>query len=144
MMRNTTTFQVLFFTGLVLAGNLFAGDLDKRAVTQVLRNYIDGPNEKNIEKLTSAFSESATIFYARDSKLVAIKLEDFFSHIESGWADGQEHLIVPREILIIDVFDNAAIAKIQANFPDGKAMDYISLLKIGGRWQIVNKIFSFK
>ena len=49
-----------------------------------------------------------------------------------------------RKILLIDVFDNAAIAKIQAHFPDGKATDYISLLKVAGKWLIVNKIFSFK
>ena len=105
---------------------------------------LTAPTKKNVVKLKSAFAGTATIFYVRDSKLVEIKLEDFFRHMEAAWADPQEHAVVVREILLIDVFDNAAMAKIQANFPDGKATDYISLLKVAGKWLIVNKIFSFK
>ena len=133
----------VFFVSFISFGYLAAGSLDEQAITKTLRNYIDGPNEKNIVKLKSAFAGSATIFYVRDSKLVEIKLEDFFRHMEAGWADSQEYAVVARKILLIDVFDNAAMAKIQANFPDGEATDYISLLKVAGKWLIVNKIFSF-
>ena len=139
-----TKLPLVFFVSFISFGYLAAGSSDEQAITKTLRNYIDGPNEKNVVKLKSAFARTATIFYVRESKLVEIKLEDFFRHIEAGWADPQEHAVVARKILLIDVFDNAAIAKIQANFPDGKATDYISLLKVAGKWLIVNKIFSFK
>ncbi len=139
-----TKLPLVFLMSFILSGYLAAGSSDEEAITKTLRNYIDGPNEKNVEKLKSAFARTSTIFYVREQKLVEIKLEDFFKHIEAGWADPQEHEVVAREILLIDVFDNAAIAKIQANFSDGKAIDYISLLKIGDKWKIVNKIFSFK
>ena len=139
-----TKVLLVFFVSLIPFGYLAAGSSDEQAITKTLRNYIDGPNEKNIVRLKSAFAETATILFVRDSKLVEIKLEDFFRHIEAGWADPQEHAVVAREILLIDVFDNAAIVKIQANFPDGKAVDYLSLLKIDEQWKIVNKIFSFE
>ena len=139
-----TKLPLVFLMSFILFSYLAASSADEQAITKTLRNYIDGPNEKNVEKLKSAFARTATIFYVREQKLVEIKLEDFFKHIEAGWADPQEHEVVAREILLIDVFDNAAIAKIQANFSDGKAIDYISLLKIGDKWKIVNKIFSFK
>jgi len=139
-----TKLLLIFFVNFIFFGYLAAGSSDEQAITKTLRNYIDGPNEKDVVKLKSAFTGTATIFYVRDNKLVEIKLEDFFRHMEAGWADPQEHAVVVREILLIDVFDNAAMAKIQTNFPDGKATDYISLLKITGKWLIVNKIFSFK
>ena len=139
-----TKLPLVFFVSFISFGYLAAGRSDEQAITKTLRNYIDGSNEKNVVKLKSAFARTATIFYVRDSKLVEIKLEDFFRHIEAGWADPQEHAVVAREILLIDVFDNAAIAKIQANFPDGKAVDYLSLLKIDEQWKIVNKIFSLE
>ncbi len=138
-----TKLLLIFFVSFIFFGYLAAGSSDEQAITQTLRNYIDGPNEKNAVKLKSAFAGTATIFYVRDNKLVEIKLEDFFRHMEAGWADPQEHAVVVREILLIDVFDNAAMAKIQTNFPDGTATDYISLLKVAGKWLIVNKIFSF-
>jgi len=139
-----TKLLLVFFVSSISFGYLAAGSSDEQAITKTLRNYIDGPNEKNIVKLKSAFAKTATIFYVRENKLVEIKLEDFFRHMEAGWADPREHAVVAREILLIDVFDNAAIAKIRANFSDGKATDYISLLKVAGKWLIVNKIFSFK
>ncbi|MCH8874949.1 nuclear transport factor 2 family protein [candidate division KSB1 bacterium] len=139
-----TKLPLVFFVSFISFGYLAAGSSEEQAITKTLRNYIDGPNEKNIVGLKSAFAETATILFVRDSKLVEIKLEDFFRHMEAGWADPQEHAVVAREILLIDVFDNAAIAKIQANFSDGKAIDYISLLKVADKWLIVNKIFSFK
>ena len=107
---------LVFFVSFISFGYLAAGSSDEQAITKTLRNYIDGPNEKNIVRLKSAFAETATILFVRDSKLVEIKLEDFFRHMEAGWADPQEHAVVAREILLIDVFDNAAIAKISSKF----------------------------
>lgn len=135
---------LLILISFTLPDYLVAGGSDEQEITKTLRNYIDGPNEKDIVKLKSAFAENATMFFVRDGKIVEIKLEDFFKHMEAGWADPRDHTIVPREILLIDLFDNAGIAKVQANFSDGKAIDYISLLKIEQQWKIVNKIFSFK
>ena len=33
------------------------------------------------------------------------------------------------------------MAKVELDYPGGGFIDYLSLLKIDGRWQIVNKIF---
>ena len=37
---------------------------------------------------------------------------------------------------------NAASGKIELDYPNAKLTDYMSLLKIGGEWKIVNKIFT--
>jgi hypothetical protein len=46
-----------------------------------------------------------------------------------------------RRIPIVDVAGDAGIAKIVSKVPDMTIEDYMSLLKVGGRWWIVGKIF---
>jgi hypothetical protein len=42
----------------------------------------------------------------------------------------------------VDVAGDAAVAKLELERPDMLITDYMSLLKVDGRWVIVNKIFS--
>jgi hypothetical protein len=42
----------------------------------------------------------------------------------------------------VDVAGDAAIARLELERPDALLTDYMSLLKVDGRWQIVNKIFT--
>jgi hypothetical protein len=46
-----------------------------------------------------------------------------------------------RRVLMVDVTGDAAVAKVELDFPDVKFTDYFSMLKIGGEWKIVNKSF---
>jgi hypothetical protein len=46
-----------------------------------------------------------------------------------------------RRIESVDVTGNAAIAKVVLDYPQATLTDYFALLKIDGKWQIVNKIF---
>jgi hypothetical protein len=47
-----------------------------------------------------------------------------------------------RRIVSVDVVNDAAIAKIELKRNDALLTDYMSLLKVEGRWVIVNKIFT--
>jgi hypothetical protein len=42
----------------------------------------------------------------------------------------------------VDVTGDAAIARVELQRPESVITDYMSLLKVDGRWQIVNKIFT--
>ena len=42
----------------------------------------------------------------------------------------------------VDVAGDAAIAKVELERPDALVTDYMSLLKVDGRWVIVNKIYA--
>ena len=46
-----------------------------------------------------------------------------------------------RRVVMVDVTGDAAVAKVELDFPDVKFTDYFSMLKIGGEWKIVNKSF---
>jgi hypothetical protein len=46
-----------------------------------------------------------------------------------------------RRVVMVDVTGDAAIAKVELDFPEVTFTDYFSMLKIGGEWKIVNKSF---
>jgi hypothetical protein len=45
-------------------------------------------------------------------------------------------------VVSVDVTGNPASAKIELDYPNARLTDYMSLVKIGGEWKIVNKIFT--
>ena len=42
---------------------------------------------------------------------------------------------------MVDITGNAAIAKLRLDYPAAVLTDYMLLLKIDGRWQVVSKAF---
>jgi hypothetical protein len=46
-----------------------------------------------------------------------------------------------RRVLLVDVTGDAAVAKVELDYPSGKLIDYFTLLRIGGEWKIVHKSF---
>ena len=47
-----------------------------------------------------------------------------------------------RRVVMVDVTGDAAVAKVELDFPETKITDYFSLLKIGPDWKIVHKWFT--
>jgi hypothetical protein len=46
-----------------------------------------------------------------------------------------------RKVVMVDVTGDAAVAKVELDFPDTTITDYFSLLKVGNDWKIVHKWF---
>lgn len=46
-----------------------------------------------------------------------------------------------RQVVMVDVTGDAAVAKVELDFPDTKITDYFALLKVGNDWKIVHKWF---
>jgi len=47
-----------------------------------------------------------------------------------------------RQVEMVDVTGDAAVAKVELDFPDTKITDYFALLKAGNEWKIVHKWFT--
>jgi len=46
-----------------------------------------------------------------------------------------------RRIVMVDVTGDAAVAKVELDYPNALLTDYFTLLKVDGKWMIMNKIF---
>jgi len=114
-------------------------------VEKTLRTYFDGLYEGDTKKLGEAF-HPASHLYSVSSEGAAADLPraDWFKAVESrpsAKSKGDERR---DRIVSIDFSGPAtAIAKVECQLPPRYYTDYLTLLKIDGRWQVIAKAFHF-
>jgi Putative lumazine-binding len=124
------------------AADLSARWADEAAIRQTVQYSFDGGKNRDSLTLRKAFHPEARMLFARDGKLVVVPIAEYITRVGSeplkpGAVDSTE-----RKVVSVDVVGDAAIAELEIKRPDAVVTDYMSLLKVDGRWQIVNKIFT--
>jgi hypothetical protein len=116
-------------------------DADEAAIRESARLYFDGGTNADSNALRQAFHPDAKMLYVRDGKYVAVPIGEYITRVGSG-KPAAPGAAPQKRVVAIDRFGNAATAKLEQRRPDGSVIvDYMSLLKVDGRWMIVNKIF---
>jgi len=110
---------------------------DREAVEKPLKMYLSGEPEQ----LKQAFHPGATMFFARNDSLIAVPIPEYIARVEESRAKGPPPKRVER-IAQVDISGTSAVARLELEYPNQKLTDYMSLVKYGGEWRIVNKIFS--
>ena len=111
-------------------------------VEATLRMYLDGMFECDITKLSEAFHTQSHLYNIVDDKAVAKSAPDWYDIVRKRVpAASVGHKRTDR-ILTID-FNGPAIAfaKVEGSRPQVDFTDYLTLLKVDGRWQIIAKVF---
>ena len=119
-------------------------DASYQEIVEALSTYFDGFYEGDIDKLKTIFHPSAHLFSATDGPLQ----DDAMAVVYARVADrakpsdrGQQRL---DRILSIDKSGaESALAKVQIANGLKLFTDYLNLLKIDGRWQIISKIYTY-
>ena len=110
---------------------------DREAVEKPLKMYLSGEPAQ----LKEAFHPGATMFFARNDSLIAVPIPEYIARVEESRAKGPPPKRVER-IAQVDISGTSAVARLELEYPNQKLTDYMSLVKYGGEWRIVNKIFS--
>jgi protease I len=139
-----TTLLVASAAALLLAG---AADLsgrwaDEAAIRQTVQYYFDGGKARDSLALRKAFHPDARMLFAKDGQLVVVSIGEYIARVAGSPLRPGEVDSTRRRVTSVDVAGDAAIARLELERPDALITDYMSLLKVGGRWQIVNKIFT--
>ena len=136
-MRKTILLFALLFSALGVTANAQASDND--AVRVPLENYIKGHATGDGQYMRKAFHTDGNLIFVRDGNFMTRSFADYISGFTGKPAADEDKR--KRTIESIDVSGNAAVAKIILDYPATRFVDYMSLLKIGGEWKIVTKIF---
>lgn len=113
-------------------------------ILTVVQIYLDGLYEGDTVKIRQAFHPASSLFAAIDNKLINLPREDWCKLIESRpspKANGQtrEH----DRVLSVDVTGpNTAMVKVNCAITPRFFTDYLSLIKLEGRWQVINKTYT--
>ncbi len=114
-------------------------DPEKEQVREAIDYYFQAHATGNGEYLREAFHPVAHLYFVRDDDFSQLTLEEYIAGFDGTPPEDEDQRT--RSIDEIDVSGNAAIATITLDYPNGVYTDYMSMLKIEGRWQIVNKTF---
>ena len=108
-----------------------------KEIETVLNYYLDGGTNGDSVMFSKAFAPDGQMRYMRNDTLFNVSLKDFMARARNN---GQK---TDRKTKIdyINVFGNAATAKLTIEYPTFYFHDMMSLLKTKEGWKIVSKIF---
>lgn len=115
------------------------------AILAVVQIYLDGLYEGDTAKLRQAFHPAAHLFSATENKLLDVPLAQWCEMVEGrpspqSKGQGREH----ERILSVDLTGpNTALVKLNCAILPKLFTDYLSFVKLDGRWQVINKTFHF-
>jgi hypothetical protein len=116
-----------------------AASAEEAGVRVALNAYLQGHITGQADAFRRAFHPEARMLYAKDGQFVETEIADFIARAPGKPAVDEDRRT--RTIDYIDIVGDAAIAKLTLTYPDVTFTDYMTLLKIGGEWRIVSKVF---
>ena len=116
-----------------------APDPEDAAIRVALEHYLAGHATGDGAHHRAAFHRVANLYFVRGDTVATRTGADYIAG--SSGRPAADEAQRRRRIVMIDRTGDAAVAKIELDYPNAVLTDYMALLKSGGEWRIVNKIF---
>jgi hypothetical protein len=130
--------RTAFAALLLCALPLFAGE-DEAAVRAAAEKYFLAHATGQAAPLLEAFHPDWKMMWVRDGALMTRSRDEYTAGFKGNApADEAQR---KRSIELVDITGTAAVVKLRLDYPNAVLTDYMTLLKIGGTWQVVSKAF---
>jgi len=106
-------------------------------IETVCTYYLDGATNGDSLLFSKAFVPDGQMRYMRNDTLFNVSLKDFMARMRNNGVKQERK----TKIESIQVYGNAATAKLTIEYPTFYFHDIMSLLKTKDGWKIVSKIF---
>jgi len=134
MKKITLTILAIFF----LVPFSFAQHWDeKEDITKTVTLYFEGMVERNKVKLEEAFIPEARLIGFRGENFTITSFESWAEGTSKGTPRNPQEFV--NKIVSIRVQGNTAVAETELFWPGVYYYDFLTLVKINGKWKIVNK-----
>jgi hypothetical protein len=110
-------------------------DID--AVKTVCNYYLDGGTNGDSVLFSKAFSPTGLMQFMKNDTLQVVSLKDFMARMKNSGIKQDRKTKIEN----VEVYGNAATAKLAIEYPTFYFHDIMSLLKTKEGWKIVGKIF---
>jgi len=116
---------------------------DVRRIEDVIQSYLDGLYESDAARIAGVFHPTSALTSVTDDGELLITPRDLWlDKVRARPSPKQQGLPRHDQVLAIDlVSPTMAYVKLKCAIPPRFFTDQLSLLKIDGRWQIVQKVF---
>jgi hypothetical protein len=124
---------------LALAGQALNEEASVRATVEI---YLHGLKFNDVESFRKAFYPEAKLFFVRkNGELGQLTQEQWYKGFAANAGKEEQGEL---RIAAVDITGKAASVKVIETYPDSTYTDYVSLLRLGDEWKIVNKVFTFE
>ena len=116
---------------------------ERKAIEEAVQTYLDGLYEGDTQKLARVFHETSALTGDIDGKLTIVPRDKWLEAVKNRPSPKSQNLSRHDEILEIDIAGpTTAFVKVKCAIPPRFFTDYLCFLKIGGRWQVAQKVFA--
>ena len=112
-----------------------ATEAEKQSILLPINDYLEGRPVKDIERIRRAFHPDAYIRMVVDGKLVQWTVPQYLEVVDKAAL-----LECQTEILSYSRDGDTASAQVQLTFPAFRFIDRLNLVKLDGKWLIMDKI----
>jgi len=134
-------YKIIFVLGICfLAKNGIVAQTDietMKEIQTVCTYYLDGGTLGDSALFAKAFVPDGQMRYMRNDTLFNVSLQDFMARARNNGVKQNRKTKIEH----IQVYGNAATAKLTIEYPTFYFHDIMSLLKTADGWKIVSKIF---
>ncbi len=113
---------------------------EEARVRTVVETYLHGLKFNDVASLQAAFwPEARLLFVKRDGTIGQLSQPEWYTMFAGSAGKEEEGTL---RIAALDITDDAASVKVIETYPKSQYVDYLNLLRLGGEWRIVNKIYT--
>jgi len=115
------------------------------ALEKAINTYLDGLYEGDAAKLAEVFHPSSHLYSGTDGKVVDLPAPDWFEAVKKRPSPKSKGDARADQILSID-FNGpvTAFVKVNCAVPPRFFTDYLTFVKLDGRWQVIAKVYHFE
>jgi len=112
-------------------------------IEAVVQTYLDGLYEGDVDKLAHAFHPTSALTWSEGGEIRIMPRAAWFDLVRSRKSPKAQGLSRHDEILSIDIADDrTALVKLKCAIPPRFFTDYLSFVKVDGRWQVAQKVYT--
>jgi hypothetical protein len=122
-----------------------APDVNFADVVRVLSEYFDGLHHSDTSILKRVFHPAAQYACATDGSLLQLRMDDYFPIVDARPSPASRGEARTDRILSIDFAGPVtAFARVECSIAPKAFTDFLTLVKLDGRWQILAKVFHYE
>ena len=111
-------------------------------IEKVISTYFDLLYKGDKDLIETVFLPEANVSSLSNGKIVQIDMDGFRKRISERQSPESIGEMRDDKIISIDISSpTTAMAKVKCNILHNNYIDYLSLLKVSGKWRIISKVF---
>lgn len=115
---------------------------ESKIIEQVISNYFDGIFYGNVDLLARCFHQEARIYGDIEGAHYEKSIAEYVKGVSERQSPNDLNHSFEMRIIGIELLGNIAMVKVHIPLLGKNYYDYLSLVKFGDDWKIVNKVFT--